>query len=144
MFAHSNSWQQIVKDETIDGVIWTFRSRGLPLKRPEAFAYCKVAEDGRQITEVVEKKTISENPHSDPLVVGTFWYRKAADFKCGVRDLLENDITVNGEHYVGTSINSLIKMGRKFVIFDIDQWISFGDPFELQVAEYWDEYFLSK
>jgi len=32
-------------------------------------------------------------------------------------------------------------MGKKFVIFDVDQWISFGDPFELEVLEYWREYF---
>jgi len=45
------------------------------------------------------------------------------------------------KHYVGTSINYLIEQGKKVVIFDIDQWISFGDPFELQVLEYWDEHF---
>jgi NDP-sugar pyrophosphorylase family protein len=135
-------WQQLVNDPSIDGVIWTYRTRGLPLKNPQAFAYCEVAEDGFQITRIVEKSTISDTPHLDPLVVGTFWYRRAADFKAGANNLINNDIRINGEHYVGTSINHLIDKSLKFVIFDIEQWISFGDPFELQVAEYWDEYFL--
>ena len=26
--------------------------------------------------------------------------------------------------------------------FDIDQWISYGDPFELQVYQYWEDFFL--
>ena len=90
----------------------------------------------------LNKSTISDTPHLDPLVVGTFWYRRAADFKAGANNLINNDIRINGEHYVGTSINHLIDKSLKFVIFDIEQWISFGDPFELQVAEYWDEYFL--
>jgi len=132
----------LVNDPSIDGVIWTYRTRGLPLKNPQAFAYCEVAEDGFQITRIVEKSTISDTPHLDPLVVGTFWYRRAADFKAGANNLINNDIRINGEHYVGTSINHLIDKSLKFVIFDIEQWISFGDPFELQVAEYWDEYFL--
>jgi len=93
------------------------------------------------IREVVEKKTISTAPHLDPLVIGTFWFRRAADFKLAAHLLIDKNITVNGEHYVGTSINSLLDMGRKFVIFDVDQWVSFGDPFELEVLEYWREYF---
>jgi len=39
-------------------------------------------------------------------------------------------------------MNQMIKAGKKLVIFDIDQWISFGDPFELQVFEYWQDYFI--
>ena len=77
------------------------------------------------------------------MVIGTFWYRRAGDFKDAVKDMVANNILVNGEHYVGTSINYLIKNRKKFVIFDIDQWISFGDPFELQVLEYWQEHFLN-
>ena len=136
------AWADLLNDRSIDGVIWTVRTKGLPVKNPEAFAYCKVSQDGKTITEVVEKATISENPELDPLVVGTFWYRRAGDFKRGAAHLIDNDITVNGEHYVATSINHLIERGARFVIFDIDQWISFGDPFELQVMEYWHDYFV--
>ena len=75
------------------------------------------------------------------MVVGTFWYRRAQDFVEGARSMMADGITVNGEHYVGTSINALLKVGKKFKIFDVTQWISFGDPFELQVYEYWEEHF---
>jgi NDP-sugar pyrophosphorylase family protein len=137
----SSLWQSILKDKTIDGAIWTYRCRSMALKNPENFAYCRLRDDGLTIDSVVEKQTISDKPHLDPLVVGTFWYRKAEDFKEAAHHLIENNITVNGEHYVGTSINYLIKKGRRFIIFDIEQWISFGDPFELKILEYWGEYF---
>ena len=125
-------WQLIVNDPTIDGAIWTYRSRSMVLKDPEKFAYCQVRRDGMTVDKVIEKKIISSTPHLDPLVIGTFWYRKAKYFIDAAENLIENDITINGEHYVGTSINYLIQQGKKFVIFDIDQWISFGDPFELR------------
>jgi|APSaa5957512622_1039677.scaffolds.fasta_scaffold33635_1 NDP-sugar pyrophosphorylase family protein len=134
-------WQLIVNDPTIDGAIWTYRSRSMVLKDPEKFAYCQVRRDGMTVDKVIEKKIISSTPHLDPLVIGTFWYRKAKYFIDAAENLIENDITINGEHYVGTSINYLIQQGKKFVIFDIDQWISFGDPFELKVLEYWREHF---
>ena len=136
-------WQKIIENQEIDGAIWTYRSGSMALKDPENFAYCRVRKDGVTIDKVVEKKTISDTPHLDPLVIGTFWYRRAGDFKDAVKDMVANNILVNGEHYVGTSINYLIKNRKKFVIFDIDQWISFGDPFELQVLEYWQEHFLN-
>ena len=111
------------------------------LKNPEMFAYCKVKEDGFSIHEVVEKSTISNTPNLDPLVVGTFWFRRAKDFKLAANNLIEKDIRINGEHCIGNSINFLLKNGKKFVIFDISQWISFGDPFELKILEYWQDVF---
>ena len=134
-------WQSIIENDEIDGAIWTYRSRSMVLKNPEMFAYCKVKEDGFSIHEVVEKSTISNTPNLDPLVVGTFWFRRAKDFKLAANNLIEKDIRINGEHCIGTSINFLLKNGKKFVIFDISQWISFGDPFELKILEYWQDVF---
>ena len=55
--------------------------------------------------------------------------------------MIEKKITVNNEHYVATSINQLIEENKKFIIFEVDQWISYGDPFEISVLEYWEDYF---
>lgn len=136
-----SAWQKILNDPSIDGAIWTVRLKSLPVRDTNAFAYCRVGDDGNTITEVVEKKIISNTPSLDPLVVGTFWYRRGSDFKQGAKSLIENNITVNGEYYIGKSINNLITKGLRFVIFDVEKWISFGDPFELKIMEYWHDYF---
>ena len=136
-------WNDVLRDPSIDGAIWTYRMGAGLVKNPMAFAYCRTEPDGR-VLEVVEKRTISDNPGDDPLVVGTFWYRRSADFVWSATRMIERGITVNGEHYVGTSINQLIEAGKRFVIFDIEQWISFGDPFELKVLEFWEGYFAKK
>jgi NDP-sugar pyrophosphorylase family protein len=138
-----DSWNEILANPSIDGAIWTYRMRGLPIKNPDAFAYCRVVDRGglAVVTEVVEKRRISSAPELDPMVVGSFWYRRAEDFVFGARRMIEQGISVNGEHYVGTSINQLIEAGKTFVAFDVEQWISFGDPFELRVLEWWDDHF---
>jgi CTP:molybdopterin cytidylyltransferase MocA len=136
-----SAWRALIDDQSVDGVIWTYRMSGAVLKDPSAFAYCRVADDGRTVTEVVEKRTVGDRPEEDPMVVGTFWYRRAGDFKRGAQTMIARGITVGGEYYVGTSINTLLEEGARFVIFDIDQWISFGDPFELRVLEYWEDHF---
>jgi len=140
-FFDVEGWHQILEDENIDGAIWTYRHKNILIKNPEAFAYCHISDDGFSIKEVVEKKTISATPENDHLVIGTFWFRRAEDFIKGAQTMIEKKITVNNEHYVATSINQLIEENKKFIIFEVDQWISYGDPFEISVLEYWEDYF---
>lgn len=135
------AWQAILNDRSIDGAIWTCRMDMSMVRNPSAFAYCIIGGDQRTVIKVVEKQLISDKPSLDPMVVGTFWYRHAEDFILGAKTMIDRGITVNGEYYVGTSINQLIEAGKRFVIFDVIQWISFGDPHEIQILEYWDDYF---
>lgn len=134
-------WRSLLEDRSVDGAVWTCRMPRSMIADPTAFAYCRLAPDGVTIAEVVEKRPISAHPERDPLVVGTFWYRRAADFVRGARSMIERGIAVNGEHYVGTSINTLIEQSARFVVFDIEQWVSFGNPHELRLMEYWQDYF---
>ena len=135
------AWNKIIEDKSIDGAVWTTRLKGMPVKDPEAFAYCKVFKNQNKIEEIIEKQTISSTPNLDPLVIGTFWFREGIDFKIAGNHAIENDIMVNGEYYIGKSINHLIQQGKNIVIFEVDQWISFGDPFELDILNYWVAYF---
>ena len=136
----SSAWKALIEDSSIDVAIWTFRLSAQLCKRFDAFAYCRTDHHGRVI-EVVEKQTISDRPEMDPMVIGTFWYRRAEDFMRSAKSLIAKDVRVNGEHYVGTSINQLIEKGAKVMTFDIQRWVSFGDPFERDVYEYWRAYF---
>ena len=132
-------YQTLLDDDSIDVIIWTFKIGAIKKANPNAFAYCKVKNN--LVSEVVEKKTISDNPYNDPAVVGSFTYKKSTLFTKGAKKMIQKDIRVNNEFYVGTSINQLIAEGAKVVTFDIDKFISFGDPFELTSLQYWEEYF---
>ncbi len=110
-------------------------------KSPDAFAYCKVAGDGETITEIVEKATISDDPSNDHLLIGSFWFRRGQDFVENADHAIANDVTVNGEHYIGNSLNTMIKEGKKIKVFEIDQWVSLGDPFEVDLYYFWEDFF---
>ena len=137
----NKNWNSIYNDKTIDCAIWTTKVKSNLTKDPKSFAYCRTKKNSTVVDEIVEKNTISDNPGEDPLVIGSFWFRRGGDFIMCAEDCIKNDITVNNEHYVGNSINYLIKNNKKVVIFDIDQWVSLGDPFELNIYNYWEEYF---
>lgn len=123
----------------VDVIIWTFKIGAIKKANPNAFAYCRT--EGNRVVEVVEKRTISDTPDKDPAVVGSFSYRTAELFIRGARQMIARNIRVNGEFYVGTSINQLIEAGYHVVTFEINKFISFGNPYELSMFEYWETYF---
>jgi NDP-sugar pyrophosphorylase family protein len=134
-------WLEIVADRTVDAAVWTYRLGAGLIKDPKAFAYCLTYPGSTTIRRIVEKEVISDSPGKDPLIVGTFWFRRGGDFSRAAETAIAENITVNGEHYVADSMNVLLAEGKKIVIFDIEQWISFGDPFELDIYYYWEEFF---
>ncbi len=75
------------------------------------------------------------------MITGTFWYKEAKLFIESAQQLIRDDIRVNNEHYVATSINFLIEKGYKVMTFEVEQWISFGDPTELNLYYFWEEFF---
>lgn len=137
-----DDWKIITEDKSIDGAIWTFKTKFIAIKEPRAFAYCQTIGDTNLVSEVVEKNTISANPGEDPVVVGSFWFRKGEDFLWCAENSIKRDMRVKNEYFIGNSINLLLKeKKRKFVTFPITKWISFGDPFELKIYEYWEDYY---
>lgn len=137
---NKNKFERLVKDSSIDIIIWCTKLSSSQLKNPKAFAYCKTNKDNL-VMEVVEKDTISSDPSNDPLVTGIFWFRQAKDFFDLSKIVLRYNINVNGEHYIGNGLNQLIKKNKIIKIFYVDHWISFGDPHELNTYYFWDEYF---
>lgn len=132
-------YQALMADENIDVIIWTFRIGSIKKADPAAFAYCRT--EGDRVVEVVEKKVISDTPHLDPAVVGSFTYKRGELFIRGAKRMIEKNIRVNNEFYVGTSINQLIDAGYRVAAFEVEKFVSFGNPTELQFFHYWQDYF---
>jgi NDP-sugar pyrophosphorylase family protein len=139
MVYNEEKYERLLNDRKIDVIIWTFKIGSVKKESSEMFAYCRT--DGERVTEVVEKRLISKTPYLDQAVVGSFTYKKAELFIRGARKMINKNIRINNEFYVGTSINQLIEEGYNVVAFEIDKFISFGTPFELMYMQYWEDYF---
>ena len=92
-------------------------------------------------TLVLSKGNFLETPINDHMITGTFWYKKSKDFVESAEHQIKNNIRINNEFYVGTSINYLIEKGMKVYVFEVNKWISFGDPVELELYYFWEDYF---
>lgn len=134
-------WEALVADDSVDVAIWTVQP-GDDLFAPwTSYAWCRLRPGTTVVTEVVEKRPISDDPRRDPLVIGTFWFRRTGDFRDAADAMISAGVTVNGEHYVGTAINQLLAAGKRVVAFPVDRWTCYGTPFELRLLEWWQAWF---
>ncbi len=141
---NEQKWKNEINNKEIDIFIWTFKTKNIIVRNHNAFAYCKIDEETGIVKQIIEKEVISDSPENDHMVVGSFWFRRSNDFIQSAENSIFNNVNVKGEHYIGNSLNYLIGKGKKIKVFEIEKWISFGDPFELEIYNYWEDYFYMK
>ena len=92
-------------------------------------------------TNVSVKVPISKNPFDDNAIVGTFWFRKVEYFSLAMKYLESKNIRVNGEFYVDSLMNILIKLKYKIKVFEVENYICWGTPDDFETFNYWQSYF---
>ena len=60
-----------------------------------------------------------------------------------LEQLYKKDIKVNNEYYVDSVVNEAIELGYKVKYFEVDHYICWGTPNDLQTYQYWQD-FLTK
>ena len=141
LFSH-HKLIKLILNKKVDVLVWTYKLKNIVVKDFDAFAFCKTKNDKCRVTKIVEKKTISKNPQNDQFVVGNFWFRKSDYFFEAIEESIKEKNTINGEYYIGNSLNYLIKKKLNIFTFPIEKFISYGNPFELKIYEFWEEFFL--
>ncbi len=129
-----------IKHLNPDVMIWSYRSYPDPRLNPYAYAYLEIGENGF-VTNISEKKPISSQPHKDLIVQGIFYFKNKSLFIEAAEKMFEKKDSINGEYYVGNSINQLIKNNYKVIPFEVDQYICLGTPEDFKVYKFWKNYF---
>lgn len=136
-----DAWDTFIAEEDFDVAVWVNKLGSMPVRRYEAFGYCDL-RGCNEILRVVEKETISATPWNDPMIVGSFWFRNWKTFR-RLGDIVEEFGSFNPsqENFIGANLNYLINFGYKVKCFWVDEWISYGDPFEYEMIHYWSDFF---
>jgi hypothetical protein len=89
----------------------------------------------------ISVKTPLASPATDPIVLGTFTFRRVEDFRKVVDRLISRDGRINGEFYLDSCINDAIEIGLKCQLFEVNNFMSWGTPNDLRTFEYWQSCF---
>jgi hypothetical protein len=97
------------------------------------------------VKSVSIKKPISDNPLNDHAICGTFWFKKGSNFVQSAEQMISLKNKVNSEYYVDQAIHHCIANGLKVKALEVDDYLCWGTPRELEfyekTIEYWSEYF---
>ncbi len=126
----NEKWQSILRDKSIDAAIWTFRRDDNMRKSPQSYGWVKT--DGNRATGMSVKVPISDDPYNDHAVVGSFWFRRAFDFVNYAEGMISKNRRINNEFYVDAVMGELIEAGKKVVVFEVDEFVCWGTPAELE------------
>ncbi len=105
----------------VDGAILTFKST-----HPK-WSYARTDNKSEKVTEVAEKKVISENA-----TVGVYYWRKGSDYIKYTKSMINKNIRVNNEFYVCPVYNEALKDKKNIVIHNIKKMWGLGTPDDLE------------
>ncbi len=123
----------------VDVIVWAVRGHANAVRHPKMFGWIDAQSDGR--IRGISVKTPLAAPATDPIVIGTFTFRRAQDFRRAVERLIARDGRINGEFYIDSCINDALELGLNCHLFEVDGFMSWGTPNDLRTFEYWQSCF---
>jgi len=138
MLYDARAFEELLKRPDCDVIVWGFSGHSAAQRNPESYGW--IAADDYSVTRISVKVPLT-NPAKDPVVTGTFTFKKAAYFRSACERLIARDGRVNGEFYVDSCINDAIALGLKVKLFQIEAYLCWGTPNELRTFEYWQSCF---
>ena len=130
--------KRLLDDVKTDLVVWV--ARGYPNAARNPHMYGWVVCDGDVVTGVSVKKPL-EDPAHDPIIIGTFTFRRGRDFESAATRMIAREGRINGEYYIDACIEDALELGLSVRIFEVDSYLCWGTPNELRTFEYWQSCF---
>jgi len=105
-------------------------------------AFCRL--NGSIISAIKEKESFTSDWMNEHLSVGGFYFRKGIDMIYAIEKLLEDDKRVVSEFFPSIAINYLINNGKKTLSYEIENFVHWGVPEQLEDVLRWERIFDSE
>lgn len=138
LFNHM-AYQALIDKPEVDVIVWGARGHTNAVRKPQMFGW--IDADAHGLIANISVKTPLASPEIDPIVIGTFTFKKAGDARRAIDALMARNGRINGEFYLDSCINDAIALGLRCHLLEVDSFISWGTPNDLKTFEYWQSCF---
>ena len=104
------------------------------------YAFCRT-DDENKILEVREKQPFTDDKMSEFASAGNYYFRKGSYIKKYFKQLMDEDININGEYYVSLIYNLLIQDGLDNRVYEVPYMLQWGTPSDLDIYNSWSNYY---
>ena len=141
MIYDKSKYDIMVKDESVDGWIWTTTHNRYVLTNPNMYGWVNIDKETGAAINVSCKKTISNMPENDHAILGAFTFKKAKFFFDAVSTMVKDNNRINNEFYADIAAAYAIKQGNNIKVFEVDHYISWVTPGDYEIYNEWLNYF---
>ena len=135
----SDKFADLIEDPQNDIVVWSYRNNYTAYRNPDMYSWLDV--DGDDIKGVSVKKFPGGNPVDEYAIVGTMFFRNKDVYLQSLLQTYEKNVRTNGEFYVDSILNEAINLGYTVKNFEVDHYICWGTPDDLNTYRYWQNFF---
>jgi len=130
------------RSRNADGAIVCYKGFHPHMLGTDNYAFLKETDPGsRWMSAIQEKQPFTNNKMSEYASNGTYYFRSGAIMKKYFKLLMDQKIKVKNEYYVSMIYNLLVNDGLKVSIFEINNMLQWGTPYDLEIYKDWSNYF---
>lgn len=110
------------------------------LRHVNSFSWIK--NNGREVTAITSKRC-DDNPNESLAFVSCLLYKSKDILEKSIESLVTRGVKTNNEYYIDESINDSIALGYKVKVLEIDAYLNWGTPEELELFRWWKRFFVT-
>lgn len=104
------------------------------------YAFCRT-DDENKILEVREKQPFTDDKMSEFASAGNYYFRKGSYIKKYFKQLMDEDININGEYYVSLIYNLMVQDNLDNRVYEVPYMLQWGTPGDLDIYNSWSNYY---
>lgn len=135
-----NYKQFLLKAAQCEGAIPVFRGFHPASLGNTHYAYLK-ANEHMEMIELKEKQSFTNNRVEEFASTGVYYFESWKTFKHYANELLKRKETVASEYYCSLIYNSMVRDNNRICLFEVEKFICWGTPEDLQEYLFWSDYF---
>jgi len=136
-----NDFLEKVSNENIDGAIACYIGFHPHILGKDNYAFVK--HENMMMQEIREKQPFTDNKMNEYASNGTYYFKKGEYVKKYFKQLMDLNINVSGEFYVSMVYNLMKHDDKNILIYEIDNMLQWGTPYDLKCYNMWSDYFRS-
>lgn len=124
--------------DSADIVICGLKNYQPALLNVSSFSWIK--NSGTDVIAVTSKRC-DDDPKNSLVFISCLIYKSKEILENSIESLVNRRAKINGEYYIDESINDSILLGYNVKVLEIDAYLNWGTPEELELFQWWNRFF---
>ena len=103
--------------------------------------YAYIRQQGLWLEDIQEKKPYTDDPIDEYASTGGYYFETGALCLSAFEEVLERDLSVNGEYYVSLAYKVLARRALPVAVYEVQHFMQWGTPADLEEYKGWSDAF---